>query len=148
VIKTFSITIILKNRNNGFEWMYTTIYGSTRISLKNNFWLELQPIRNQYDLAWLIGGDFNVVRFRTERKGLFFNHSISRKFNSFISHNQLIDLKPTDRSYTWTNKRIRPSFALLNRFLCSITWENKFPDSTSKSLPRYQFDHNIFNIKI
>jgi hypothetical protein len=37
-------------------------------------------------------GDFNLVRFRSERKEWSFNHSISNKFNSFIDTNQLINL--------------------------------------------------------
>jgi hypothetical protein len=79
-----------------------------------------------------------MVRFKNERKGTTFNHVISRKFNTFINYNELIDLRTTDRSYTWSNLRITPYFAMLDRFLCSTSWESEFPLCISKSLPRYQ----------
>jgi hypothetical protein len=84
-----------------------------------------------------------MVRFRSERKCLTFKHTISRKFNSFVNNKQFIYLKHNDRSYKWSNLRIIPSFALLDRFLCSTSWENEFSLCISKSLPRYQLDHNV-----
>jgi hypothetical protein len=53
-----------------------------------------------------------------------------------------MDLRPRDRLFTWSNLRIIPSFACLDRFLCSITWESEINNFTSYSLPRYQSDHN------
>jgi hypothetical protein len=84
-----------------------------------------------------------MVRYRIERKGFRFYHSISRKINYFIIQNQLIDLKLSYRYFTWYNMRISPFFALLDRFLRSITWESEFPLYSSKSLARYQSDHNV-----
>jgi hypothetical protein len=134
---TFSITLIFKNKTSGYVWMYSTIYGSTINSQRNIFWQELSHIRSISNLPWLIGGDFNVVRYRSEKKGRSFNHSISNKFNSFINTHQLIDLKMTDRKFTWSNLRKLPSFACLDRFLCTTNWEHEFPYCISKSLPRY-----------
>jgi hypothetical protein len=83
-----------------------------------------------------------VVRYRSERKGRTFNHSVSTKFNNFINNNQLIDLKSQDRRFTWSNMRIIPSMTCLDRFLCTTSWECKFSNCLNKSLPRYQLDHN------
>jgi hypothetical protein len=141
-ILIFSITVLLKQKNIGFVWMFTSVYGPNILSLRNIFWQKLRDIRSLSDVTWLVGGDFNVVRSRQERKRRTFNHSISNKFNLFINNNHLIDLKTTDRSFTWTNFRISPSFACLDRFLCTTSWESEFPNYISKSLPRYQSDHN------
>jgi Endonuclease-reverse transcriptase len=122
--------------------MFTTVYGPTLLNLRNDFWNELNNIRTFSDVAWIIGGDFNVVRYRSERKGKFFNHSVSSKFNSFINSHHLIDLRPSDRKYTWSNLRNNPSLACLDRFLCTTAWERKFSYCANKSLPRYQSDHN------
>jgi hypothetical protein len=103
---------------------------------------ELTDIRNFSDVVWLIGGDFNVVRNKQERKERSYNHSISTKFNSFININHLLDLRPQDRLYTWSNLREYPSLACLDRFLCTLSWEREFPNCINKSLPRYQSDHN------
>jgi hypothetical protein len=42
--------------------------------------------------------------------------------------------------------RISPSFALLDRFLCSTSWKHQFSLCISISLLRYQFDHNVLLI--
>jgi hypothetical protein len=116
--------------------MFTSVYGPSNLRLRNNFWIELTNIRSISNVAWLIGGYFNVVRSRAERKGRTFNHSISNKFNTFIHRNQLIDLRTHDGLFTWSNLRIRPSFACLDRFLCTTSWEIEFPNCLNKSLPR------------
>jgi hypothetical protein len=108
---------MLKNKDSGFIWIFTSVYAPTSLGLRNNFWKELIDIRSISNVPWLIGGDFNMVRNRSEHKGNIFNHSVSRKFNSFIDNNMLIDLKANDRLYTWSNLRDNPSFACLDRFL-------------------------------
>jgi hypothetical protein len=86
-ILTYSITILIKNKNLGFIWMFTSIYGPIIPSQRNNFWNELNDIRKFSDVVWLIGEDFNVVRNRSEIKGHTFNHVVSAKFNNFINSN-------------------------------------------------------------
>jgi hypothetical protein len=93
-------------------------------------------------------GDFNVVRNKSERKGHTFNHSVSAKFNQFINSNHLIDLKSTDKLFTWSNLKYSPSCVCLDRFMCSISWENEFSYCLNKSLSRYQSDHNAIMLII
>jgi hypothetical protein len=112
---------MIKNKDSDFIWMFTSVYAPTSIGMRKYFWKELADIRALSNVPWLIGGDFNMVRNRLERKGKIYNHSISIKFNSFIFTNMLIDFRPKDRLYTWSNLRDNPSFACLDRFLCSIT---------------------------
>jgi hypothetical protein len=118
--------------------MFTSIYGLSTVNLRNNFWNELSNIRTLSNVAWLIGGNFNVIRYRSERKGMIFNHSVSIKFNNFINNNQLIDSRPQGRRFTWSNMRILPSPVCLDRFLCTTSWEREFPNCLNKLLPRYQ----------
>jgi hypothetical protein len=100
-------------------------------------------------VPWLIGGDFNMVRNRQERKGHTNNCSISRKFIFFKSSHMLIDLRPKDRLYIIYMVKLRdnPSFAFLDRFLYSISWEKEFPGCISNSLSRFQSDHNALILK-
>jgi hypothetical protein len=111
---------MIKNKDSDFIWMFTSIYAPTSIGMRKFFWKELTDIREQSNVPWLIGGD---------------------------STNMLIDFRPKDRLYTWSNLRDNPSLACLDRFLCSITWEREFPLSVSKSLPRFQSDHNAIILK-
>jgi hypothetical protein len=46
-------------------WMFTLVYGPTISSKRNQFWNELSDIRNISDVAWLVRGEFNVIRSRS-----------------------------------------------------------------------------------
>ena len=92
--------------------------------------------------AWLIMGDFNMIRRQSERTGLTFNHIISSRFNSFIRNNQLMELSLPDRKFIWARSLNSSSQALLDRVLCSTTWNAHFNLSKLSSLPRTYSDHN------
>jgi exonuclease III len=66
LILSFSITVIIKNKFSGFTWMFISVYGPTVMNQRNLFWQELNIIRTFSNVVWLIGGDFNVVRYRSE----------------------------------------------------------------------------------
>lgn len=66
-IMDFSITVHLKNKFENFEWLFTIVYGPVQYSLRNNFLSEIQSIPILGPSAWLICGDFNLIRNRTEK---------------------------------------------------------------------------------
>jgi mRNA deadenylase 3'-5' endonuclease subunit Ccr4 len=45
-ILTFSITLLIRNKIDDYIWMFTTVYGPTLLNLRNEFWNELNNIRN------------------------------------------------------------------------------------------------------
>ena len=67
-----------------------------------------------------MGGDFNVVRFPSERLGSNSFTTAMREFSNFISEQGLIDLPLQGGSFTWSNSREVVSKARLDRFLFSI----------------------------
>jgi hypothetical protein len=111
---------------------------SINTRLKVLFWEELKSIGNNITDAWLICGDFNSIRFRNERSGSIFSHKISKKFNAFLDNYSLIEFVLAGRVYTWSNDR---SYALLDRFFCSLSWDNIYPHCMVKDLSRYGSDH-------
>uniref|UniRef100_A0A2N9IN68 Endonuclease/exonuclease/phosphatase domain-containing protein n=1 Tax=Fagus sylvatica TaxID=28930 RepID=A0A2N9IN68_FAGSY len=52
---------------DGFEWVGTRLYGSARDEVRNDLWDEVKGIRQQWNHPWCVFGDFNVVRFPSER---------------------------------------------------------------------------------
>ena len=64
-----------------------------------------------------MGGDFNVVRFPSERLGSNSFTTAMREFFNFISEQGLIDLPLQGGSFTWSNSREVVSKARLDRFL-------------------------------
>jgi hypothetical protein len=67
---------------------------------------------------------------------------VSSKFNNFIQDENLIDLDLSDRNFTWAKSHTSPIMAKLDKFLCSLSWNNHFNNSLVKSLSRFSSDHN------
>lgn len=53
---------------------------------------------------WIFFGDFNTVRFRTERDGSRFCPREADAFNNFIAMAGLHDFPLGGRRFTWFNK--------------------------------------------
>jgi hypothetical protein len=132
-IGTFSITLMLKNRTDNFKWTFTTFYGPIDSSLKDQFWTDLRQIYSYSYEVWLLCRDFNSIRFRNEKSGINFPVKASAQFNALLEVLNLIE-----RKYTWSNGR---QSALLDRFLCSIHWDNSFSQCRVIDLPKYVFDY-------
>ena len=88
-----------------------------------------------------MGGDFNVVRFPSERLGSNSFTTAMREFSNFISEQGLIDLPLQGGSFTWSNSREVASKARLDRFLFSANWEDKFPTVSPRRMSRLCSDH-------
>jgi hypothetical protein len=81
-----------KNVVDGFEWAFAGVYGPTDDCDR---WLlcdELVGLLCWWDLPWCIGGDFNAIRFPSERSGGRCISSAMREFSDFIFERGLMDL--------------------------------------------------------
>ncbi|KAA3474236.1 non-LTR retroelement reverse transcriptase-like, related [Gossypium australe] len=84
-------------------------------------WEESSRSRNQFCKAWIIGGDFNVVRNRSERINCSSTVKGSKEFDEFIES---------------CNKCSR-----LDRFLTEEDWMVQFKDLQQQGLNRSLSDH-------
>jgi hypothetical protein len=92
--------------------------------------------------TWLIEGDFYLLRKRSEKQGKSFNHVVSKRFNSLIHYLQLVEISLYDKKYTWTRSISSNTFALLDRFICTVSWQQHYIHSLATSLSRVSSDHN------
>ena len=88
-----------------------------------------------------MGGDFNVVRFPSERLGSNAFTTTMWEFSNFILEQGLIDLPLQGGTFTWANSREVASKARLDRFLFSADWNNKFPTVSQRRMSRLCSDH-------
>jgi exonuclease III len=89
----------------------------------------------------IIGGDFNIIRFSSEKnKGGIHRHT--HIFNSVIISSGLTDLQMTGGKYTWSNNQDPPTLERLDMFLVSKGWESIFPLSMVYKTPRELSGHN------
>lgn len=64
---------------------------------------------------WVLGGDFNVIRFSDERKGGDNNVRDMNHFNDLVANLQLVEIPLTERRFTWTSMIENPSLVRLDR---------------------------------
>uniref|UniRef100_A0A2N9II99 Uncharacterized protein n=1 Tax=Fagus sylvatica TaxID=28930 RepID=A0A2N9II99_FAGSY len=108
----YSMSCKFQNVLDHKEWAFSGVYGPHIHQERAIMWEELAGVASWWGVPWVIGGDFNVVRFPSER-GLF----------------------------TWSNNRANVAMSRIDRFLYSDEWDDFFPSILQKRLPRILSDH-------
>ena len=127
---------------DGFQWVCSGVYGPNDDSLRNGLWLELGEVSQKWRAACGIVGDFNVVRFPSERLGCQRFSLAMLAFSDFIEEHHLIDLPLCGGSFTWSSNTILPSMSCIDQVLVLGDWEDFFSDVTQSTLPRVVSDHS------
>lgn len=135
---TYSVNIFLHTRKDSCNWMLTVVYAPVVRHLKSEFWNELRQSRIGRTDKWVVCGDFNAIRARTEKSGSNFNIRLSGKFNDFVDDHHLLELKLHHKKFTWVSGRNK---ALLDRFLVSLDWLDQYPHASVHHLSSYGSDH-------
>ncbi|KAK4581675.1 hypothetical protein RGQ29_025026 [Quercus rubra] len=104
-------------------------------------WDELVGVQQYWNVPWCCIGDFNIVRFPSERLGNSRLTPAMELFLEFVEDLNLIDLPLEGGSYTWSRGSDRPSMSRIDRVLVSHDWEEQYPDVTQRILPRPVSDH-------
>ena len=104
-------------------------------------WDELVGVQQYWNVPWCCIGDFNIVRFPSERLGNSRLTLAMELFSEFVEDLNLIDLPLERGSYTWSRGSDRPSMSRIDRVLVSHDWEEQYPDVTQRILPRPVSDH-------
>ncbi|KAK1263721.1 hypothetical protein QJS04_geneDACA009440 [Acorus gramineus] len=109
----------------------SVIYGANDSSERQVLWEDLRSLSQQIgSTRWILGGDFNEVRFSQEKKGGQPAHTRRlAKFNKCIADCALQDLKSTGCHYSWSNNQVDRILCRLDRVLVNTSWMTSFPDS-------------------
>ncbi|XP_058742118.1 uncharacterized protein LOC131614567 [Vicia villosa] len=97
------------------------IYSSCDLTQKRILWRKLLDLKEVFnDGEWIMGGNFNAIKDRNERKGRteVFNHNDINYFADFIHESRLVDLPCKGKKYTWYSGD-RKSRSRIDRFLIS-----------------------------
>lgn len=82
---------------------------------------KLSLVEGKWQRPWVTGGDFNIIRFSSKKKGGCTLSIDMRDFSDWIRQRELIliDLHMDGSRYPWTNKQQVPIMSKLDRFLVS-----------------------------
>ncbi|KAG9458670.1 hypothetical protein H6P81_003178 [Aristolochia fimbriata] len=65
----YTLALKFKELTKDTVWTVLVVYGPTAAAQRQEFWDEIAALISLWDLPWMLGGDFNVIRFPTEKKG-------------------------------------------------------------------------------
>ncbi|KAF5477100.1 hypothetical protein F2P56_003774 [Juglans regia] len=137
-IGDYLVACALRNVEDGWSWALASVYGPNKDRDRNLLWDEVSGLYFVWDLPWCICGDFNIVRFPSEREGLSSMITAMEVFSQLIFDLELLDLPLVGGEYTWSNSR---GGSRLDRFLVSSSWEAHYPKLCQKRFPRVGSDH-------
>ncbi|KAK4596364.1 hypothetical protein RGQ29_014409 [Quercus rubra] len=101
-------------------------------------WEELTGLISWWDVPWCLGGDFNIIRFPSERLGAASFSRAMNGFSDFVSLHGLMDIHMEGGLFTWSNSS---SASRLDRFLFSPLFGDHFSQFSQKRLSRVLSDH-------
>ncbi|KAI0488554.1 hypothetical protein KFK09_028390 [Dendrobium nobile] len=136
---------------NKGTWRIATIYGNKDVYRRRSLWEGLEHHMTE-DFPMIIGGDFNCLLFKEEKKGgrNFVFGLGPRDMKSFITCNDLHEVACVGPKYTWCNNKRGADRILekLDRCLVNATAFNSSHRLLVRHLTRLALDHCPILLKL
>ena len=68
MVGSFLVLCLFRMVEDGYQWVFSRVYGPIERSLRESFWEELGSISGLWEEPWCVGGDF--MRFSLLMKDL------------------------------------------------------------------------------
>lgn len=136
-----TLTVLLRHICTGSQFQVTNVYGPSDDNLKQVFIQELRFMSSLIAHPWLLAGDFNLLRWLTDRLASLGNFNLMELFNQFISEVEIMEVPLRNRKYTWSSKRPEPVFSKLDRVFTSSEWVVAYPILSLEALEMVVSDH-------
>ena len=140
IARQFSVSVLLRGVVDDFVWVCTGVYGPNDDGQQAALWEELSQMHARRPMAWCLVGDFNIIRYPSERLGYEFNPAMFT-FLDFIESNSLVDLPLEGASFTWFRDSGLPSMSRIDKALISLDWEEHFVNVSQRVIPHVISDH-------
>ena len=69
IVGRFSVSVLLRGVVDDFVWACIGVYGPNDDGQQAALWEELSQVRARWPMAWCLVGDFNIIRFPSNRLG-------------------------------------------------------------------------------
>ncbi|XP_071730314.1 uncharacterized protein [Rutidosis leptorrhynchoides] len=140
VEKRHFIAIKGKWKGKDNESIIVNVYGPHNDNDKSIFFDSLDVLLNVSNVDWIIGGDFNEVRFSSECQNSRFISRRACVFNDFIDRNQLIEIPLLGKRFTRISDDGR-KLSKLDRFLVNESFVQTWGHTSVIALDRRTSDH-------
>ncbi|KAK1257257.1 hypothetical protein QJS04_geneDACA024282 [Acorus gramineus] len=121
--------------------LVTSVYASNSSLERQSLWNSIKRLSSSVgNLGWIVGGDFNEVRFSNEKVVGQPAHSRQlRKFNSCVLHSGIEDLKSIGHTLSWNNHQDHRIMCRLDRVMGNQAYISSHPNSFVEYLPSEGF---------
>nr|XP_009596491.1 uncharacterized protein LOC104092571 [Nicotiana tomentosiformis]XP_016432332.1 PREDICTED: uncharacterized protein LOC107758988 [Nicotiana tabacum] len=96
-----SLTCKFESHSQDFNWHMTRVYAPNCIRERREVWWEIGGTRSLFTGPWVVAGDFNTVRFPSEKRNCSRITKTMTEFSNFIEDMDLVDLPLEGGIYTW-----------------------------------------------
>ncbi|GKE51058.1 RNA-directed DNA polymerase, eukaryota, partial [Tanacetum coccineum] len=120
--------------------LIVVVYAPHDVRDKRLLWDYLSHVSNQWAGEVVMMGDFNKVRYKSDRFGSNFNAHGADIFNNFIINAGLEEVPLGGSAYTWCHKSAS-KMSKLDRFLILENLLNTCPNISAITLDRFLSDH-------
>ncbi|KAL7263305.1 hypothetical protein ACSBR1_001473 [Camellia fascicularis] len=86
--------------HHSFSCVIINVYAPNEVLKRRHIWESLAKPKPSFSSPWCIVGDFNEIRFMSERKWCSRKERIMKDFNELIENQELIDIPMLDRTFT------------------------------------------------
>jgi endonuclease/exonuclease/phosphatase (EEP) superfamily protein YafD len=137
----FFTSMKVTGKQENYTWEVINVYGPVQMERKTAFLKELTNKISSTEDPFLIGGDFNMIRFPWEKSSDITSNTWMDNFNNFIRDNGVKEMHGKGSKFTWSNKQENPVMSMLDRVLMSLSWEKFYKRSSCETLTRVGSDH-------
>jgi len=119
-------------RQEGTDFELTAIYGENGHIDRRKMWEDLKMVEPHNLKPWIVGGDFNCIRWPNEKcGGSGMNEIAAKEFNECIDNLQLLEMAATGAPFTWTNSSEGEARidTRIDRILMNHAWLQEFPEA-------------------
>lgn len=125
----------------GLQGVLYGVYGPHTNPEREELWDEIAGVGGLWGNQWVLGGDFNVCRFESERLNCIRRSKAMKTFSDIIQDLQVIDLPLQGAYYTWSRGANCTQESRIDRFLISSEWCDYFKAVKQLALPKVISDH-------
>jgi hypothetical protein len=140
-ILSYSITASVKILETGTIFLLTNVYGPSTTDDKPAFLQEMVSIKPVVGTPWLIMGDFNLIYEARDKNNLNLSRRLMGQFRAAIDATELIELRCSNRRFSWSNERVDPTLVYLDRMFYNAAWDAIFSPCTVQALSSSHSDH-------
>jgi len=115
----FSVSVCFSGKNLDFKWHLTGVYAPNDRAEREETWWELGAARGLFTGPWVLCGDFNAVRYPSEKYNCNRINRAMTELSEFIEDMELMDLDLAGGEFTWRRGDRHSTAARLDRFLIS-----------------------------